>query len=197
STEDHARPKEQRNKYESWLEQDKEVNADPIDPLILDLEDTTNLQDTGIFGNAYDDEDVGAEADMNNLETTIGVSPIYTTRINKDHPKAQILGEVDSAVQTRRMLKQHETGLITFINKQRRTNHKDFQNCLFSYFLSQIEPKKVTQALDEESWVEATQEELLQFKLLNVWTLVDLPYGKKAIGTKWVFRNKKDQKGIV
>ncbi|GKD77759.1 putative ribonuclease H-like domain-containing protein [Tanacetum coccineum] len=41
------------------------------------------------------------------------------------------------------------------------------------------------------------QEELLQFKLLNVWTLVDLPYGKKAIGTKWVFRNKKDQRGIV
>ncbi|GJV95300.1 putative ribonuclease H-like domain-containing protein [Tanacetum coccineum] len=41
------------------------------------------------------------------------------------------------------------------------------------------------------------QEELLQFKLLNVWTLVDLPHGKKAIGTKWVFRNKKDQRGSV
>ncbi|GJS65984.1 putative ribonuclease H-like domain-containing protein [Tanacetum coccineum] len=41
------------------------------------------------------------------------------------------------------------------------------------------------------------QEELLQFKLLNVWTLVDLPNGKKAIGTKWVFRNKKDQRGIM
>ncbi|GJT10966.1 putative ribonuclease H-like domain-containing protein [Tanacetum coccineum] len=40
-------------------------------------------------------------------------------------------------------------------------------------------------------------EELLQFKLLNVWTLVYLPEGKKAIGTKWVYRNKKDQRGIV
>ncbi|GJW39781.1 putative ribonuclease H-like domain-containing protein [Tanacetum coccineum] len=60
-----------------------------------------------------------------------------------------------------------------------------------------MEPKKVTQALDDESWVEAMQEELLQFKLLNVWTLVDLPHGKKAIGTKWVFRNKRDQRGIV
>ncbi|GKC87202.1 putative ribonuclease H-like domain-containing protein [Tanacetum coccineum] len=59
------------------------------------------------------------------------------------------------------------------------------------------EPKKVTQALEDEGWVEAMQEELLQFKLLNVWTLVDLPYGKKAIGTKWVFKNKKDQRGIV
>ncbi|GJU99273.1 retrovirus-related pol polyprotein from transposon TNT 1-94 [Tanacetum coccineum] len=146
---------------------------------------------------AYDDEYVGVEADLSNLETNMSVSPIPTTRIHKDHPKAQIIGEVDSAVQTRRMHKQNEAGLITFINKQRRTNHKDFQNCLFACFLSQMEPKKVTQALDDESWVEAMQEELLQFKLLNVWTLVDLPHGKKAIGTKWVFRNKRDQRGIV
>nr|GEX76163.1 hypothetical protein [Tanacetum cinerariifolium] len=47
------------------------------------------------------------------------------------------------------------------------------------------------------SWVEAMQDELLQFKLFNVWTLVDLPKDKWAIGTKWVFRNKKDERGIV
>ncbi|GJX84836.1 putative ribonuclease H-like domain-containing protein [Tanacetum coccineum] len=41
------------------------------------------------------------------------------------------------------------------------------------------------------------QDELLQFKLQKVWTLVDLPYGKRAIGTKWVYRNKKDERGIV
>ncbi|GJS32449.1 putative ribonuclease H-like domain-containing protein [Tanacetum coccineum] len=41
------------------------------------------------------------------------------------------------------------------------------------------------------------QEELLQFKIQKVWTLVDLPSGKKAIGTKWVYRNKKDERGIV
>ncbi|GJU60828.1 uncharacterized mitochondrial protein-like protein [Tanacetum coccineum] len=40
-------------------------------------------------------------------------------------------------------------------------------------------------------------EELLQFKLQEVWTLVDLPNGKRAIGSKWVFRNKKDERGIV
>ncbi|GJU44731.1 putative ribonuclease H-like domain-containing protein, partial [Tanacetum coccineum] len=65
---------------------------------------------------AYDDEYVGAEADLNNLETTISVSPIPTTRIYKDHPKAQIIREVDSDVQTRRMHKQNEAGLITLIN---------------------------------------------------------------------------------
>ncbi|GJX86804.1 putative ribonuclease H-like domain-containing protein [Tanacetum coccineum] len=42
-----------------------------------------------------------------------------------------------------------------------------------------------------------TVEELLQFKIQKVWILVDLPYGKKAIGTKWVYRNKKDERGVV
>ncbi|GJX67629.1 putative ribonuclease H-like domain-containing protein [Tanacetum coccineum] len=46
-----------------------------------------SIDDTGIFGNAYDDEDVGAKADLNNLETTMNVSLIPTTRIDKDHPK--------------------------------------------------------------------------------------------------------------
>ncbi|GKA40157.1 putative ribonuclease H-like domain-containing protein [Tanacetum coccineum] len=58
-------------------------------------------------------------------------------------------------------------------------------------------PKTISQALKDESWVEAMQEELLQFKLQQVWILVDLPFGKKAIGTKWVFKNKRDERSIV
>ncbi|GKB03681.1 putative ribonuclease H-like domain-containing protein, partial [Tanacetum coccineum] len=50
-------------------------------------------------------------------------------------------------------------------------------------------------ALLINKWIEAMQEELLQFKLQEVWTLVDLPNGKRAIGSKWVFRNKKDNRG--
>nr|GFB46867.1 hypothetical protein [Tanacetum cinerariifolium] len=142
-------------------------------------------------------QDEGAEADYNNLETVILVSPIPFIRIHKDHPKEQIIGEVNSVVQIRKMVKQNKAGLITFINKKRRTNHKDFQNCVFACFLSQMEPKNVTHAMDDKSWVEAMQEELLQFKLLNVWTLVDLPHEKRAIGTKWVYINKRDQRGIV
>ncbi|GKA39158.1 putative ribonuclease H-like domain-containing protein, partial [Tanacetum coccineum] len=170
------------------------TNADdlPTDPLMPDLEDT------GIFSGAYDDEDVGAEADLNNLETTMNVSPIPTTRIHKDHPKDQIIGDINSATQTRRMTKiSEEHAMVSYIKKQRRTNHKDYQNCLFAYFLSQIEPKKVTQALTDPSWIEAMQDELLQFRLQKVWRLVDLPKGKHAIGTKWVYRNKKDERGIV
>ncbi|GJU28309.1 putative ribonuclease H-like domain-containing protein [Tanacetum coccineum] len=59
------------------------------------------------------------------------------------------------------------------------------------------EPKNISQALKDESWVKAMQEELLQFKLQQVWILMDLPFGKKEIGTKWVFRNKRDERSIV
>ncbi|GKA80808.1 putative ribonuclease H-like domain-containing protein [Tanacetum coccineum] len=67
--------------------------------------------------------------------------------------------------------------------------------CMFS--LSRRTQGTISQALKDESWVEAMQEELLQFKLQQVWILVDLPFGKKAIGTKWVFRNKRDKRSIV
>ncbi|GJS92308.1 putative ribonuclease H-like domain-containing protein [Tanacetum coccineum] len=149
-------------------------NADlPIDPTMPDLEDDSDaFSNDGIFNRAYDDENMGAVADFNNMDATINASPIPTLRIHKDHPKDQILGDP-------------------------KTNHKDHQNCLLACFLSQEEPKNISQALQDESWVEAMQEELLQFKLQKVWILVDLPSGKKAIGTKWVFKNKKDERSIV
>ncbi|GJW83806.1 putative ribonuclease H-like domain-containing protein [Tanacetum coccineum] len=114
---------------------------------LLPVSNVTLMDDTRIFGNAYDDEDVGAEADLNNLETTMNISD--------------------------------EHAMVSYINKQRRTYHKDYQNCLFACFLSQKEPKKVFQAMEDPSWIEAMQEELLQFKLQKVWKLVDLPNGKR------------------
>nr|GEW64296.1 retrovirus-related Pol polyprotein from transposon TNT 1-94 [Tanacetum cinerariifolium] len=58
-------------------------------------------------------------------------------------------------------------------------------------------PKKIFDALQDPSWVEAMQEELLQCKFQNVWSLVDCPKGIRPIGTKWVLKNKKDERGIV
>ncbi|GKG44902.1 hypothetical protein Tco_0486340, partial [Tanacetum coccineum] len=90
-------------------------NDDPSSPVnaaeasnaftLLPVSNVTSIDDTGIFSNAYDDEDVGAEADLNNLETTLNVSHIPTARINKDHPKDQIIGDFKLAIQTRRMTK--------------------------------------------------------------------------------------------
>ncbi|GJV35229.1 putative ribonuclease H-like domain-containing protein [Tanacetum coccineum] len=64
-------------------------------------------------------------------------------------------------------------------------------------FLTQEEPKRVLKLLSDPACVDQCKEELLQFKLQNVWVLVDLPKGHRAIGTKWVYRNKKDERGIV
>ncbi|GJY30311.1 putative ribonuclease H-like domain-containing protein [Tanacetum coccineum] len=112
-------------------------------------------------------------ADFTNLETTMNVSPIPTSRIHSIHPTTQILGDPTSAVQTRSKVNK-SSGAHAF-----------------------IEPKKISQALEDKSWVDAMQEELLQFKIQKVWILVDLPFGKKAIRTKWVYRNKKDERGVV
>ncbi|GJS53606.1 putative ribonuclease H-like domain-containing protein [Tanacetum coccineum] len=56
---------------------------------------------------------------------------------------------------------------------------------------------RVQQHLGAHALVEAMQEELLQFRLQQVWILVDLPHGAKVIGTKWVYRNKRDERGVV
>ncbi|GKC36989.1 putative ribonuclease H-like domain-containing protein [Tanacetum coccineum] len=152
----------------------------------IELQFDPNMPDLeyyNIFDLSRDDEDDGAEADMNNLDTIIQVSPIPTTRIHKDHPLAQVIRDLQSATQTRKMSKNlKEHGFVSTI--QQRTNHKDLQNCLFACFLSHEEPKTVTHALKDPCWIDAMQEDLLQFKLQEVWTLVDLPNRKRAIGTK-------------
>ncbi|GJU20025.1 putative ribonuclease H-like domain-containing protein [Tanacetum coccineum] len=51
--------------------------------------------------------------------------------------------------------------------------------------------------IQKDSSAQQALEELLQFKLQKVWVLVDLPSGKKVIGTKWVFKNKRDERSIV
>ncbi|GJV29297.1 putative ribonuclease H-like domain-containing protein [Tanacetum coccineum] len=123
------------------------------------------LEDDSIFDFSRDDEDDGVVADMNNLDTIIKVSPIPTTRIHKYHPLDQVIGDLQSATQTRKMSKNlEEHGFVSTI--QQRTNLKDLQNCLFACFLSHEEPKKVIHALKDPC-------------------------------SKWVFRNKKDERGIV
>ncbi|GKC20392.1 putative ribonuclease H-like domain-containing protein [Tanacetum coccineum] len=131
--------------------------------------------------------------DMSNITTTYPVPSTPNTRFHKDHSLDHVIGGVQSTVQTRRMTKTtNEQGFISAVYEGK--THEDLYTCLFACFLSKEEPKKVIQALKDPSWIEAMQEELLQFKLQQVWTLVDLPHGKRAIGTKWVYRNKKDER---
>nr|GFC67361.1 hypothetical protein [Tanacetum cinerariifolium] len=105
---------------------------------------------------SHDADDVGAEADINNLESIISVSPILITRIHKDHPTSQIIGDLSLTTQNRSMARavRDQGGISQMFNE-------DFHTCMFAYFLSQEEPKQVHQALKDPSWIEAMQEELL------------------------------------
>ncbi|GJZ30645.1 putative ribonuclease H-like domain-containing protein [Tanacetum coccineum] len=146
--------------------------------------------------NEEDNTEEEPEVDLGNITNSYIVPTTPNTRIHKDHPIDNVIGEVQSTVQTRRMLKPtSEQGFLSDVYEQK--THDTLNTCLYACFLSQIEPTSIAKALSDSSWVEAMQEELLQFKLQQVWILVDLPNGKKAIGTKWVFRNKKDERGIV
>ncbi|GJX33709.1 putative ribonuclease H-like domain-containing protein [Tanacetum coccineum] len=163
------------------------LNINTVSPIVT----TAPLEAT--HADFFGDE---TELDMSNITTTYLVPSTPNTRIHKDHSLDHVIGDIQSGVLTRRMTKtSNEQGFISAVYKGK--THEDLHTCLFACFLSQVEPKKVIQALTDPSWIEAMQDELLQFKLQKVWTLVDLPYGKRAIGTKWVYRNKKDERGIV
>ncbi|GJZ69868.1 putative ribonuclease H-like domain-containing protein, partial [Tanacetum coccineum] len=112
-------------------------NTDQDDSQIPALEDIYDNLSDGIFTNAsYDDK--GAMADFTNLESTVNVSPIPTSRIHSIHYTTQILGDPKLAVQIRSKVYKSSGGYA-----------------------------------------------------------VILPYRKKAIGTKWVYKNKKDERGVV
>nr|GEU69989.1 hypothetical protein [Tanacetum cinerariifolium] len=100
----------------------------PDDPNMPELEDITYSDN---------EEDVGAEADFTNLETTITIRPIPTTRVHKDHPVTQIIGNLSSATQIRSM-----TRVAKDQGRLSQTNNKDFHTCMFACFLSQEEPKR-------------------------------------------------------
>nr|GEU75165.1 putative ribonuclease H-like domain-containing protein [Tanacetum cinerariifolium] len=114
------------------INEDNELLFDPNMPA---------LEDISIFNSLNDDEDDGIVADMNNLDTTIQVSPTPTTRTYKDHLLDQVIRDLQTSIQTRKMSKNlEEHGFVSTI--QQRTNNKDLQNYLFACFLSQEEPKK-------------------------------------------------------
>ncbi|KAK8601870.1 hypothetical protein V6N12_051694 [Hibiscus sabdariffa] len=69
--------------------------------------------------------------------------------------------------------------------------------CNYVAFISCIEPKNIKEALHDDYWILAMQDELNQFERSKVWTLVDRPHDKSIIGTNWVFRNKLDESGNI
>nr|GEX69464.1 retrovirus-related Pol polyprotein from transposon TNT 1-94 [Tanacetum cinerariifolium] len=120
--------------------------------------------------------------------------------IDAKKPKSEVILSPSSSAQSRKQddqTKKEAKGkspVESFIGY--RDLSIEFEDCSENNS-NEEEPKRVHQALKDPSWIEAIKEELLQFKMQKVWVLVDLPHVKRAIGTKWVYRNKKDERGIV
>jgi len=111
------------------------------------------------------------ETKQDQMSTTKGPS----IRVQKNHLQDLIIGNPDQGITTRRSV-----GVIAN-----------------SYFVFKIEPRNVKEALTDEFWIEAMQEELNQFKRSEVWDLVPRPEGINVIGTKWIYKNKSDENGTV
>ncbi|GJX04173.1 retrovirus-related pol polyprotein from transposon TNT 1-94 [Tanacetum coccineum] len=127
-----------------------------------------------------DEEEAIKVTEKKNLENdivdeTLEVDEIINIKESRNHPLENVIG-----------------------NLNQRTLRSQAQNqSNFFCFISTIEPKNVNEALGDESWIVAMQEELNQFVANDVWELVPQPRNMTIIGTKWVFRNKLDENGIV
>ena len=97
-------------------------------------------------------------------------------RIQKMHPKELIIGDPNRGVTTR---------------------SREIEIVSNSCFVSKIEPKNVKEALTDEFWINAMQEELEQFKRNEVCELCPRPEGTNVIGTKWIFKNKTNEEGVI
>ncbi|GKA04988.1 hypothetical protein Tco_0684108 [Tanacetum coccineum] len=123
-----------------------------------------------------DEEEAIREIEKKNLENdvedeTLEIDEIVNIKESRNHPLENVIG-----------------------NLNQRTLRSQAQNqSNFYCFISTIEPKNVNEALGDESWIVAMQEELNQFIANDVWELVPQPKNMTIIGTKWVFRNKLDE----
>ncbi|GJW13380.1 retrovirus-related pol polyprotein from transposon TNT 1-94 [Tanacetum coccineum] len=127
-----------------------------------------------------DEEEAIKVTEKKNLENdivdeTLEIDEIVNIKESRNHPLENVIG-----------------------NLNQRTLRSQAQNqSNFFCFISTIEPKNVNEALGDESWIVAMQEELNQFVANDVWELVPQPRNMTIIGTKWVFRNKLDENDIV
>jgi hypothetical protein len=116
------------------------------------------------------------EASTSSQSSANNVPILQSISIARDHPLDSIIGDIYRGVQTR-------SKLTSFY--------------AHSSFVSYKEPTKIEEALKDVDWVNAMHDELNNFKRNQVWELVERPKGHNVIGTKWVFKNKQDQDGIV
>ncbi|GJU06093.1 retrovirus-related pol polyprotein from transposon TNT 1-94 [Tanacetum coccineum] len=125
--------------------------------------------------NQEDSADFDEPSNVQNFHQVQPLTHIWT----KDHPLDQVIGDPSKPVMTRQRL------------------HTDSEVCMYALTVSTIKPKNIKEAMADHSWIESMQDELNQFKRLQVWELVPRPEGKNIIALKWLWKNKCDAKNIV
>jgi hypothetical protein len=113
-------------------------------------------------------------------------TPVDSSRkswVRLNHPPQQLLGNLDEGRRLRSRVIQPASEVANQVS--------------YSCYLTQTEPKKVDEALQDEGWVSAMHDELHQFTRNDVWTLVPRSAEQNIIGTKWIFKNKTDEHGTV
>ncbi|GJT06517.1 integrase, catalytic region, zinc finger, CCHC-type containing protein [Tanacetum coccineum] len=131
---------------------------------------------TNIHPTSESSTPTNVHAEENNDNQAEFTNPFYSEyRWTKDHPLTQVRGNPSKPVQTRRQLA------------------TDPEMCMFALTVSIVEPKNIKEAMADSAWIEAMQDELHQFDRLQVWELVDKPFGKNVIKLKWLWKNKKDE----
>ena len=116
------------------------------------------------------------QSDNSNEEEMSSIRLPKSSRTVKNHPPDNLLSELDQGISTRSRLRNY---------------------CAFYAFVAEFEPKNAQEVVDNEEWSMAMQEELNQFERCQVWELVPPPENTKIIGTRWVFKNKKDEDGNI
>ncbi|GJX38220.1 putative ribonuclease H-like domain-containing protein [Tanacetum coccineum] len=141
-------------------------SSDPDSPKdMFTMGASHTLEDTHV--EFFSDEDE-PEVDLGNILNSYTVPTTPNTRIHKDHLIKNVIGDVKSSVQTRRMIKPNsEQGFLSAVYKEK--TYDTLNTCLYACFLSHFEPTSIAKALSDSSWVEAMYEELMQFKLQQVY----------------------------
>nr|GEZ88010.1 retrovirus-related Pol polyprotein from transposon TNT 1-94 [Tanacetum cinerariifolium] len=153
---------------------------------VLETQDVSSSADADVpsqreldllFGPLYDEFfNAGSNPSMNVQSTS---APSTHTNVHAEENNDQAEEGEQLPVQTRQQIA------------------TDPEMCMYVLTVSIAEPKNIKEAMANSAWIEAMQEELHQFDRLQVWELVDKPFGKSIIKLKWLWKNKKDEDQCV
>ncbi|GJV11551.1 retrovirus-related pol polyprotein from transposon TNT 1-94 [Tanacetum coccineum] len=153
------------------------VDPDDAPQIISSLDEQVAITPNSLVMNEVADEFVQEDDPLNMHQ--FHQQHRSTDRWTKNHPLEQVIGDPSKPIMTRKRLQ------------------TDAEVCMYALTVSTIEPKNIKEAMLDHSWIESMQDELNQFKRLDVWELVECPVGRNIIAVKWIWKNKKYAKNTV